>query len=139
MTTDAELDKQEARAFDKAKKVPLSEYTGRFLYFHSEAIGNDGYIEATDVPAELADLKKRGQPIPPYAWACFARGASFDLVRAVEGYVSDEHHESAADWIDTPALKALQPAVNAALKDVVTYEQDESIAVLMPDGTGAIE
>lgn len=120
---------KEAAAFAKAKKVPLSEYDGHFIFI--DGAGVEGYVLPEDIEDALEELLSDGCEVPEYAWACEPEGASLDLERALEAAL-EKHHEDASDDVDWKKIAEAQAIVTEALKGVVSYHEAHKVAVLLP-------
>jgi hypothetical protein len=121
---------KEAQAFEKAKKVSLSEYDGEFVYI--DGAYNEGYITPDEVEEYVRYELPEGVTPPTYAWGIVKERAEYDVAEHVREYVFNNHHEDAEDWIDDTLLDAAQTIVNVALKDVASYHYDHQVAVLLP-------
>lgn len=113
--------KVEKEAFEKAAKVPLAQYTGKFLY--REGYGRDGYFEIDDAEVVPPDLE--------YAWSCSPEGASLNLDQEIRENALQEHHEDADESVDWEKIKLAQALVDEALKDVLSYQSNQNVAVLL--------
>jgi len=122
---------KEAALYEKAKKVPLAEYTEPFVFLDG-CYGNDGYVHTDQIDDALDEELEEGVDRPAYAWACSPNPASFNLADALDSHVGDNHHDGAAEAIDATSVAAAQALVDAALKGIVSYEVDYSTAVLIP-------
>lgn len=109
----------EQAAYEKAKKVPLAEYSGWVCQ-------GGIYIDADDEDA-LRDRIRGG-----WAWACDENRATFDLFEGIHLHVHDNHHDHAFDFVDEAALEKAQALVDEALRNVVSYDGGRDIVVLMP-------
>ncbi len=71
-----------------------------------------------------------------YLWAAVAEVARFDVVNAAYEYIGQEHHEDAWEWVDEGKVSEAQRLIDEALSKVITYWQDETLAILIGPSTG---
>ena len=107
---------QEAVDYEKAKKVPLAEYAERFLFLDGR------YVDLDNEDA-----------FEGYEWAfgCSPIKPSMDLAREISESVLSDHHEEAEEWVDDEKIAAAQKLIDEALADVVSYEEDRSVVVIL--------
>jgi hypothetical protein len=121
--------KKEADRFEKAEKK--TEWDG---WVYLEGTGRDGYSESVEAfwdnweCAAAADDEK-----PKYAWACKKNFFAVADVSDITERIADNGYED-FDPDDLNGLDDLKAAIekfNEANKDVVSYEPDYSIAILL--------
>lgn len=114
---------RDAADYAKAKKVPLSEYTGKFVYI--DGAGHEGYVAVDSLDDEERE----------WAWGCTSERAALDLGDAIDSDLHDNHHEDARDWVDWPKVAEAQKLVDEAIKDVESWHEDRSVVVLLGKAT----
>jgi hypothetical protein len=124
----------EVRAFDRAQKVTEEEWDGWVCY------GDDYFPSVEDLHDHLDCEGVAREDYPTYCWATRKQQVIQGL--DVEGVV--DHCLDAWGWEDcevsdlkgVPELRAALEAFEKANTDVVSYQEDRSIAVLLkvPDG-----
>jgi hypothetical protein len=132
------LSVEEARqlqaAFDAAEKVPLSQYRGKYITVETD----DDEINVAEA-GDVDDWERDGCNVladgTRFVWGTTPEPAVFDLEEYLHDYLSSEHHEDASDWVDSKKIAEAQILVDEALRDVVTYMVDRSIAVIVPPET----
>lgn len=116
---------REQERFDKAKKIPYSEYTGEFLY--RDGFGNEGYFSAD----EHGEMEDDEGPIT-WAWGCTEETVTerdCDLSDHVYECILSDHHESAGDYVDDAKIAEASKLLFEACKDVKSYMEDNSVVV----------
>lgn len=111
------------RAFEKAQKVALADFAGRFV-----SDGDEGCAESADArdlePLEAPDGSR-------FLWGTHTETAVVDFEHELERWL-DGHHEDACESVDYTKLAEAQRIANEALSGVKTIYADTSIAVLLP-------
>lgn len=118
---------KEQAIFDKAEKVPYSEYTGEFLY--RDGFGNEGYFSTSEVFDD--DMEDDDGPIT-WAWGCIEETVTeqdCDLSDHVYEHILQDHHESAGEYVDEAKVAEASKLLFEACKGVKSYQQTESVVV----------
>ena len=120
---------QLVKDFTAATKVPLAEYKGRFCV----APGSDNYGS----PEDWADDDERACAAVDgvrFVWGCkIAAPPAVDMAEECYRWLEDTY-EDAFDGIDPKKLAEVQRLVDEMLADIQPYEEDQTIAVILPDG-----
>lgn len=91
--------------FEKAKKIPASEYKGPVLV--------PWYHHSTEFYASLEDfLDVWDEDLPEYVWACYEEPFSLDMKGIVFDFLNDEY-EDARDLVSEELYEELQSQVDA--------------------------
>ncbi len=128
-----EEDERIRKAFERATKVPLDEYVDGMVCVP----GGDGehYIaneDAHDDPERMWERAFELEDGRRFLWATTEFGASASLEDFVSEQVLEEHHEAAFEWVDRAKLDAAQKLLDEALAAVRSFEEDQTIAVIVP-------
>jgi len=116
----ANQDKEEAERFDKAEKK--TEWDG-WVYYEDE------YYESVEYYLESCD----DLPVPAYVWACKENHFAVADVSDITDRIEENGYED-FDGDDLKGLDDLKAAIekfNEANKDVVSYEPDYGVAILL--------
>lgn len=117
---------RDQRDYDKARKVPLAESDATMVTDGEDFWTRDDVVDDdTDHALVAADGTR-------FLWSTAPTTASVDLERACDEDWLEEHHEDASDWVDWPKIRQAQALVDEALKGIVTYHEDRSVAVVLP-------
>lgn len=118
--------------FEAAEKVPLSECKAKWV-FH-ESLPNEGYVEIETFVNMLNEgtLAVR----PAYVWGTIENRVDVDNF---VDFVLEEHHENARDFVNEALVELATKLMGLAVKDVVTYEQDTRLVILVPPAPSAKE
>jgi len=122
---------REAKRFEKAKKVPLSDYDGETLYWEENY-----YNDVWELYDHCVDNTEEGEEpdFPEYVWACKRVPFTLDADRMVSDECEYNHHDEAYDRIPRSEIADLQVFLDGWCEQqgVTTYEQDTGTAVLIP-------
>lgn len=121
--------KKEEERFEKARK--LTEWDG---WVYLDGTGNNGYSESiSDFWDNWESDHDEADEKPAYVWAC--KENHFAVVDI--SYITDRIDDDAYEDFNTDGLKGLEELkaaiekFNEANKDVVSYEPDYGIAILL--------
>jgi len=114
-------------AVEQAKKVPLEDYRGTWMY--AEGV----YFERETLGDVQRDRRERNEDPLAYAWACEPEEADFNLGEALEAYVEAKHDKGLVDEIDQSLLDAAQLLVDEALAEVVSQRVRHDLVVVLPE------
>lgn len=124
---------KDAKAFEKAKKVSIEEYDGKYAVFWPKGPGGgmgDGFYTNLD---ELLEVYEDEQlDLPPYVWGAKPFDVRADardiLERVIEG-----HHEDAWDELSDGAETELQKLLDAFFEkqNIRSWEVDYTTVVLL--------
>jgi hypothetical protein len=117
-----EAAREQAR-FDKAKKIPESDYDGWIFY------RGDYYA---DLDALEDHCEQNALEWPEYVWSC--RKLEFEInAESVIASALEEHHEDAGERISREQETELQTFLDAwcAKQGVSSWEEDDSCAVVL--------
>lgn len=121
--------KKESDRFEKAEK--RTQWDG---WVYLEGTGRDGYSESlSDFYDNWADDHDEGGELPEYVWACSKNHFAVADVSDITERIGDNAYED-FDTDDLNGLDDLKAAIekfNEANNDVVSYEPDYKIAILL--------
>jgi hypothetical protein len=120
----AETSEREQRMFEKAKKVPRSEFSGWVTD------GGEFYRDVKDIDDSL-DCALEADDGTHFFWATREERPHVDLARECADSWLDDHHENAFEQVNMTKLAEAQKLVDEALSKVTTYWEDERIAVIV--------
>lgn len=121
--------KKEADRFEKAEKK--TEWGG---WVYLEGTGRDGYSESlSDFWDNWESDHDEGDEKPAYVWACKKNHFAVADVSDITERIADNGYEDfdADDLNGLEELKAAIEKFNEANKDVVSYEPDYGVAILL--------
>lgn len=121
--------KKEADRFEKAEKK--TEWGG---WVYLEGTGRDGYSESlSDFWDNWESDHDEGDEKPAYVWACKKNHFAVADVSDITERIADDGYEDfdADDLNGLEELKAAIEKFNEANKDVVSYEPDYGVAILL--------
>jgi len=119
------------KAFDKAKKISLSEYKGKVCYNPEGDGGHDGngYVFLDQYDPEDDEDDTYG-----WKWATTESSLTLDAADIIDNVLRDEEwFEDALDHFDTAALQQLLDTWCEEHKEVVCSQQNTRVAVLFDD------
>ena len=127
----ANQEKNERERFEKAKKLTQSEWDG---WVYLDGTGRDGYSESLSDFWDNWELDHdEGDEKPEYVWACkknhFAVADVSDITERIGANAYDDFDTCDLNGLDD--LKAAIEKFNEANKDVVSYEPDYGVAILL--------
>ena len=127
-TVDDMLAERQKVAFEKAEKIPASEYKGWVSVPGCE--DEDGYFES--VTELLSFCASTGQHAPVFVWACAPVLFRLDADAIVEQALED-HREGAKDNIPDEAIERLQLLLDGWTQatGIVSQYEDQTRAVMI--------
>ena len=125
---------QQEKLFQEAKKMTIEEYmaTANGLTQMLKGAGDEEYFDPTDWEDCQVEGYMEAADGTHFVWATERRGVEVDLVQTCSENWLQEHHEDAMEQVDEKKLAEAEVLVNEALKKVITFYPDETIAVIIP-------
>lgn len=121
-------EKKESERFQKAKKV--TEWDG---WVYLDGTGRDGFSESVAEFRENWEDDHECDELPEYVWACkqnhFAVADVSDITERIADNAYEDFEPDDLNGLDE--LKSAIEKFNEANKDIVSYEPDYNIAVLL--------
>jgi hypothetical protein len=133
-----ESERRERARFEKATKVPASEYKGEWVFSED----HDRFFDSVESLMEhIEDDSEEGEAVPEYVWACNNIGVRKATLQDITESIVENMWEDAEEG-DLNGIAELEAAINAfneANKTVNLWEADYSLAVLIENSKAEVE
>lgn len=117
----------EKENFEKAEKIPLSEYQG-WVFWEGYKY-NEGFAHNFN---EIRDFCEEKQiPLPEYVWACDEVIFGLDADSILQNSYEEAHEDAIDQLVMVDELEEFCDRFNAANKDNVTYYASDKKAIII--------